>query len=160
MKNAIWGIMCLAMVGCTKGTVVHRYEKVSLQGWERTDTLCYDLPAATKQQECLLSVGLRYNNDFPYEGIWIVVEGKTEAPSTYWCDTLYLRTADEDGTALGHGVALMQNSVPLRNIRLEEGQHGRLRIWHIMHREVMPSIREVGIRLERSDYDRHPYAGK
>ena len=149
MKKAIWGIMCLVMVSCTKGTLIHHYEAVSHQGWERTDTLCFDLPEVEKQGQHLMSVSLRYNNNFPYEGIWIVVEGSMKEPSAYWRDTLYFRTADENGTALGRGVALMQNSVPLKEMQLEEGQHGRFRVWHIMHREVMPTIREVGIRLER-----------
>ena len=149
MKIAIWGIVCLALVGCTKGTLIHRYEAVSNQGWERTDTLCYDLPKVTEQGKYLLSVSLQYDNRFPYEGIWIVVDGKMEQPSEHWCDTLYFRTADENGTPIGHGVALMQNSIPLKELQLEEGQHGKIRVWHIMHREVMSAIREVGIKLVR-----------
>lgn len=160
MRKAIWGIMCLVAISCTKGTLIHRYEPVSLHGWERTDTLCYDIPKVAQQQEYLLNVGLRYDNNFPYNGIWIVVEGNMEEPSAHWCDTLHLRTADDNGIALGHGVALVQMSVPLKTIRLEEGQHGHLRVWHIMHREVIPSIREVGIKLEQTGYDRHPYEGK
>ena len=149
MKKTIWAILCLMMVGCTKGTLIHRYETVSSQGWERTDTLCFDLSEVEKPGKHLLSVALRYNNNFPYEGIWIVVEGNMKEPSAHWCDTLYFRTTDDEGTPLGQGVSLMQNSMPLKEMQLEAGQHGKFRVWHIMHREVMPTIREVGIKLER-----------
>ena len=160
MKKALWAIVCLALVGCTKGTLIHRYETVGQQGWERTDTLVFALPEVATQGQHRLTVSLRYDNTFPYEGIWLVVEGHLKDPSQQWRDTVYFATADEEGTPLGHGVSLMQNDVVVRDFQLSEGQSGSLRLWHIMHREVMPEIRDVGIKIEQTDCDRHPYAGK
>ena len=149
MRKVIRGIVCLILASCTNGTLVHQYETVDNDGWVRADTIYFDLPAATETGDYGLSVAMRYANSFPYEGIWIIAEGKMKKPTTHWRDTLYFRMADNEGIPMGHGVVVMQNDTLVRTMHMQKGQNGSLRIWHIMRREVMPSVREVGIKVKR-----------
>lgn len=147
MRRLFWAITLVMLMGCTQGTLLHHYEAVSSEGWIRTDTLLFDIPKVECTADYDLNVGMRYYNKFPYEGVWIVVDGTLQEPSAHWCDTLYFRIADADGKPLGHGISLLQRDSLVRQIHLYEGQHGQLRLWHIMKREVMPGVREVGCRL-------------
>lgn len=142
-------LLGLLLVGCTDSVLVHRYEPVSDRGWVRTDTLCFFLPSASQTGDYILSLGMRHTSVFPYEGIWVVVETQLHRPSALLTDTLYFQAYDDQGVSLSQGVNLLQREVPLRCLHLRCGQSGTVRLRHIMTRETIPAIREMGIRMER-----------
>ena len=138
-------LVALLFASCTDGVLVHRYLPVGEDGWARTDTLSFPLPAISHEADYTIQLGMRYGNLFPYEGIWVVVETRLHHPTSLRRDTISLVVTDEDGHTLGQGVTLNQREVALTTLHLKKDQEGTLRLYHIMRREVIPHITDMGI---------------
>lgn len=151
--NRLWPLAVAAVLcaACVRGTLLHHFEHVDPDGWNRYDTLLYSLPPIPQEGCYAFTIDLRYANDFAYEGIWVVAETRLRRPSLVRRDTLYLKTTDEHGTPVGRGLNLLQHSVPLCRLRLRPGQEGTLRLYHLMRLETMPDIREVGLKITETN---------
>lgn len=150
------GTACLLVAaalaaGCQREgrTLVHQYRALPQASWSAFDTLHFELPPAPQTTDYVFSLGLRLRNTFPYEEIWMVTEMEMEKPSVVLRDTLRYLTIHPDGSPRGRGMALQQDEQPLCTLQLFRGQHGRLRLYHIMSREVMPDVANIGFKVER-----------
>lgn len=143
--------MAVVAAACIRNTVLHHYEPIDENGWNRTDTLQYELPSIPKTGDYQISIGLRYDEQYPYQGLWIVAETFLNNPIAHRRDTLFFQTADEDGQFIGKGVTLLQADTLLTTLHLQEGQNGRIRLRHIMQRETLPGIRDVGVKVCTED---------
>ena len=132
----------LLLVSCQGNVVYHHYEPVDGQGWSQSDTLRFHLPPAPHTGTYHLQLALRYGPDFPYCNVAVVA-----ALSAPRADTLLIPLASSDGKPLGRGVGLLHTAVPLATLHLHQGDHPTVTLHHIMRREILPSIREVGIRM-------------
>ena len=154
MKNSpklLLVLLFLLCASCTKKMIVHHYEHIDNDGWTRYDTLSFEIPPAAASGDYSLFLGMRYSNDMPYEGIWIEVETQFSHPHYASLDTLYFLTADSIGMLLGKGINLKQQEMPLSSLNLKEGQQGLVRVRHIMARNVLPFVRDIGIRVVQED---------
>lgn len=131
---------------CRRTTFMHHYEHVSSEGWARTDTLRFRLPEVRDSGDYLLDLGMRYTATFPYRGVWVVAETRLCGDSVARRDTLYFAMADETGAPVTEGVSLLQHESRLTTLPLCKGDSPQIHIRHIMNREVIPGIREVGLR--------------
>ena len=59
-----------------------------------------------------------------------------------------MQLTNEFGDPQGHGVTLYQFDLPWRMQHLQAGQWADISIYHIMRREMLPGISNVGIRLQ------------
>ena len=140
--------MIVMIVACTQSTIYHHYEPIDDNGWSRTDTIQYELPTVPEDGDYHISLGLRYNELFPYQGLWIVAETSLHHPTASYLDTLYFRTTDEDGRPTGKGLSLVQADTLLTTLHMPKGQKGQVCLRHIMIREVLPGIKDIGVKLE------------
>ena len=146
--NKAWLLILLLLYACTADTWVHRYESVAREGWRRSDTLVFALPPSPETQCHRVAVGLRFHNRVPYQYLSLVVEQQADS-LIIRKDTLTFQLADSAGMPKGEGINLLQYSTPAPPLHLEKGQHARLRLYHIMKREVIPHVLEVGVRVEK-----------
>ena len=144
LQLSLGSILCAA---CIRGTLMHHFEHIDPEGWDRSDTLLFQLPPITHEGHFQFDVNMRYTNSFPYKGIWMVAETRLNHPVAARRDTLYMEAADERGIPVGDGLNLLQLSTPLYSLHLEPGQEGTLRLYHLMRPETMPGIREIGIKV-------------
>jgi gliding motility-associated lipoprotein GldH len=96
-----------------------------------------------------VQIGLRVTNNYPYEGLVLEVEQKFQHPYSHRADTIKYMLTDESGDFTENGINYYQyesQSIPLD---LKKGQTGEIRIRHLMHREVLPGIMDVGVRVFR-----------
>ena len=128
-RISLVAVVALLATACTHETFFHSYRHIAPNGWRYTDTLEFLLPPAPQTEAYALSVGLRIDACFPYQSLTLVVET----------------------TLGGSGVNLLQFETPAGHLQLREGQQARVRIYHIMSRETMPHIHDVGLRCSRSD---------
>ena len=65
------GIICLlfSLAACDNQTIYHTYQNLSIEGWKKTDTLKYQLPAQLAGKQYDLEVGLRHTENYPYQDI-------------------------------------------------------------------------------------------
>lgn len=136
----------MMFIACERTTPYHHYEPLSPDGWARTDTLHFQLPPVPSQGMYTLYVGFRWSPQYPYEGFWLVAD--TQSPF-FRTDTLYFPTAQPSGQSTGHGIRIRQSEQPLFRIALQQGQAISVNLRHIMHREVLPAISDVGVRMEK-----------
>ena len=155
MKSGMWVLTLLVLMfaACSDGVCVHHYEHVRPEGWVRTDTLHFQLPAVPNSGTYLLNLGVRYTHAFPYESIWLVTETQLQHPTSFRHDTLNLILNTPEGMPVGQGVGLLQYELTLDSLQLHKGQSGSISIYHIMSREAVPGIHDIGIRLSEHHKD-------
>lgn len=146
----------LALAACRPdpSTLVHEYRRVKDgRGWNVRDTLFIPVPPVPRDGDYTLSVGMRVDNGFSWEGVWVEAELQADTPHVCHTDTLFVRLYDEKARPVAEGVNLLQVEQPsVRPVRLRQGQRGRLRLRHLMRRETLPHITDVGacLRMEPS----------
>ena len=74
MRNLglLTGIVMMILTACD-GKVYDTYRHTSLEGWERNDTLCYDVTKMAQAGDYLVELGLRTDYDFPFVAITLIV---------------------------------------------------------------------------------------
>lgn len=133
---------------CTSGTVLHSYKPVPVGGWERHDTVRFDLPRVEKDIDGILFIGLRTAAHVGIQDVVLAVEQRFESPSTFRLDTIRYPLSDAEGFALTPGVNHHQYEDLQLPIRLLKGQSGTVSIRHLMSHEAISGITEVGIRID------------
>lgn len=143
---SLWTML---LCNCINDTVSLQYRRLGLEGWERSDTLVFDLPEMKEGGEYLPSVLIRTGNLFPYSKLWLCYELELECPKLVLRDTMCVEFASQDVGIVTNGLIVRKYGQSSRPVCLTAGQRGRVRIYHLMMQEVMPGIMEVGTEIRR-----------
>ena len=136
-------------VGCDYNTVYDQYDHTPIAGWEKNDTLTFNvprLPAAGIYHE---ELGLRINDAYPFMRLHLIVEQRLIPGERIRRDTLNCYLVDEDGNIRGQGVSYYQYSFPITQMKLQKGDSLHISVRHNMKREILPGIADIGIKLTR-----------
>ena len=139
----------LLLASCDRSTLMHSYQPLKDNCWDRADTVKFALPSLSQDENCSVLIGLRLNNDYPYEQLVMQVEQNLQHPTAYKLDTIYYNVTDQGGDFTENGVHFFQYETQGFPLYLKKGQTGEIRIRHLMHREVLPGIVDVGIHIIR-----------
>ena len=126
----------------------HSYKPLPVEGWERRDTVCFDLPKAAEDINGTLTIGLRTIAHVGIQDIVIAVEQCNEKAELCRCDTIRYPLNDASGDALTPGVNHHQYETQHVPIKMIKGQGGGVRLHHLMMPETMYGITEIGIRID------------
>lgn len=137
------------LASCDSGTLMHSYQLLEENCWERTDTVTFSLPVLTTDDNCSVLIGLRVTDNFPYEMLIMEVEQRYQNPFAHRMDTVYYQLTDQNGDFIEKGLNYFQYETESLPLELRKGQTGEIRIRHLMHREVLPGIMDVGIHVIR-----------
>ena len=138
-----------AFAACDRLPVYSHYEHTPLSGWEKNDTISFSINPVKEAGYYREEVGLRINEDYPFQGLCLVVH-QTILPSGYHhSDTLNCILIDKDGRMKGSGIKHYQYQFHINTIRLAEGDSLHIEVKHNMKREIMPGITDIGIRVDR-----------
>lgn len=144
----LWFALSLFIAACNNsGTLLHSYKPLSAEGWDRRDTICFDLPKAEADIDGTLFIGLRTRANIGIQDIVLAVEQRNDSTGFYRKDTLRYPLTDAEGFALTGGVNLHQYETQHLPFRMKKGQSCSVRIHHLMRSEVVNGITEVGIRI-------------
>lgn len=142
----------LLTASCAGDTLVYRYAALPADGWARRDTVCFDLPGNVEDISGTLTVGLRTKTGVAIRDIVLAVEQCDSDAFVIRRDTVCYPLTDNEGDALTSGVNFHQYETQFVPFRMEKDRKGCVRIYHLMTRETIPGITEVGIRI-RNDED-------
>lgn len=142
----------LLTASCAGDTLVHRYATLPADGWARRDTVCFELPVYAEDISGTLTVGLRTKAGLAIRDIVLAVEQCDSDAFVIRCDTVCYPLTNSEGDALTSGVNFHQYETQFVPFRMEKDREGCVRIYHLMTRETIPGITEVGIRI-RNDED-------
>jgi len=144
-RTGLFILYILLLVSCEQGILMHSYQPVRENTWDRTDTMVFNLPVLTTDDKCCVLIGLRVTDNFPYELLILEVEQNRQNPVGHRIDTIRYRLADKSGDFIAKGINYFQYESQGLPLDLKKGQSGEIRIRHLMHREVLPGIMDVGI---------------
>lgn len=152
LRNRLAGLPILLLAACQSNIVYHSYKPVSPNGWAKSDTLVYALPASVPTGNYEIGIGIRYQESYPYKDIWLGISHNAQDTLTYITDTLQLFLADDTGNKTGNSPGgLYQCDLPYKAffpIHVE-GSARTFRIVHIMADKPLMGISDVGIQLRR-----------
>ncbi len=139
-------LAALLLSSCTDGTIQHQFRTVSgNNGWERTDTLTYDIPEIPATCNYGMQVQLRVGTRFPYRTVWVAREVELDNPHMIKRDTVRIDLSEDGRHIDASGVTLFSINAEIKPIQLEKGQKGKLRLMHLMRQETIPQLHDVGI---------------
>ena len=122
-----------------------------MEGWESKDTLTFSIDSLTMEDTYVLSLGIRTAVNYPFQSLWVVVKQSWNTPLRQRIDTVACVTHDTHGNALGKGVARSQQLMAVDTLQLPIGARGTISIRHIMRRDLLPGISDVGIELRKAE---------
>lgn len=140
-------IVLLGLMACDDKAVYHHYKPTLLAGWGKTDTLTFNIPPLEATASYQFSVGIRTVVTFPYQSIWLVVRQYLNQYKFSRIDTIECKLANSKGDVTGQGIINYLHTFPLYTQTLYKGQTGKIRIYHIMRREELPGISQIGIKI-------------
>lgn len=146
-RSLLLPLISLFLSSCTGNTFYHRYQSLPAEGWDRRDTVCFEVPEADGDIDGLLFIGLRTVAHVGKQNVVLAVEQCDGDGAVCSCDTVRYPLTDTDGNALGRGVNARQYETQHLPFRLRKGKSARVRIRHLMTHEVVTGITEVGVRI-------------
>lgn len=141
----------LLLASCDMNTLYHQYRDTPLQGWEKNDTLTYDISPVIRQGVYASTLGIRINGDYPFTSLSLIVE-KTIYPShEVITDTIKCRFVDDRGKSYRQGTSHFQFTFPAGYMQLQEKDSIHITIRHCMKRDILPGISDVGLEIRRRE---------
>lgn len=140
-------IAATALQFCNESKVYDKYDHTPLSGWEKNDTLRFDIPRLTADGMYESTLGLRITDNYPFMGLTLIVEQRLMPADTIFTDTVKCELTDRNGKTRGKGVSYYQFRFPVKKMQLSKGDSLHIRVRHDMKREMLPGISDVGISL-------------
>ncbi len=144
--------LCAVLASCREGrTAAFQYLPVPAGGWEVGDTLHFSVDTIRQGGDYRLTIGVRTSaaRPYPFRSIWLLICQHRHNPEAFLRDTLECKLANERGDALGNGTSLYTSTVKWQTIHLPEGSSADITVNHIMRRDLLQGVTDVGIKLER-----------
>ena len=142
-------MLLLVLSACNRKLVYDRYLSTPISGWEKNDTLSYDIRPVSGTDTYDMWLGLRTSEAYPFTAITLIVEQHMYPKDTIVNDTVNCKLTDRHGNASGTGVNFHQYRFPVTELQLQDGDSIHIRVRHDMKREILPGISDVGISLRR-----------
>lgn len=144
-------LVVLINVSCNQRRMIYNhYEHTPLSGWEKNDSLCFDIRPVAEAGTYRTELGVRISNEFPFLGITMEIRQTVLPSGKTTSRAMECKFIDKNGFIQGSGISLYQYSFPLDDVTLEKGDSLHIVIRHNMKREIMPGIPEIGILLEKN----------
>jgi len=148
-RNIIKKIVLTAAIlltgACDRETVFHQYRHTNAGGWEKNDTLLYNVGKIAHSGRFKEEIGIRMNGTYPFTGLSIIVEQTILSGNIITRDTL--NCAFTGKNSYNNGVGYRQYKFHLKDVSLSKGDSVVLRVRHDMLREILPGIADVGIKI-------------
>lgn len=141
-------VVAAIMMSCGDGKVYDKFVPTPVAGWEKNDTLTYNIPAVAESGLYQSWLGLRIADSYPFTAITMVVEQRVLPAGTVVRDTVNCQLTDGEGNYSGSGVNSYQYSFHVADLRLRQGDSVYVRVRHDMKREILPGVSDVGMTLK------------
>lgn len=149
LYNIVSVVMTAAVAAsCATDTVYYSYAHTPVAGWEKNDTLTFNIPGMAAPGTYSQQVGLRMTSAFPFTSISLIVEQRIMPRGKVLTDTIKCPITDIRGNFLGDGISSFQYMFPLREVTLNKKDSIHVSIRHNMKREILPGVSDIGLKME------------
>ncbi len=142
-------IASLFLTACKHKTVYNRYLHTSVTGWERNDTLFFNIPSFEEDGRYNEEIGVRINGDYPFLALTLIIEQQNIRSKELQRDTLQCNLIDKKGHPTGNGISHYQNTFMFKTMEMNKGDSLHIAIRHDMKREMLPGITDIGVKLTK-----------
>ena len=139
-------IMTVMMVACEDVTYYH-FNHTPLYGWEKNDTLVYDIPPLKEPGKYREYISMRISESYPFKSVFLIIEQYTYPGKRVTRDTLSYNLVNAKGERTGNGISYYQYNYLLREKDFRRGDSLHITIRHDMKREILPGINDIGFKL-------------
>ena len=143
-------LLGMSTTSCNDPRTYDHYES-----WERNDTLTFNLPRQW-EGSYELSLGLRASQTFPYRSVSLIVESaiinykhkkKLERMRR---DTIHCEIITDKGMLAGQdGISNTEIRQHIASFQLNRNDSLHITIHHVMSRNNIPGISDIGLRLQK-----------
>lgn len=144
----------VGICSCDDARTYDHYESIMMSGWERNDTASFTVPRQWEGYYSL-ELGIRATMEYPYKNISLIMEGKIipdkkKAAYRTFQDTITCNIIDDNGRLVGkRGISNTEIMRFTTGLNINRGDSLYVTVRHIMSREQLPGISDVGIRLTK-----------
>lgn len=160
MKRLVYTLFILigisAVVSSCNNTLVYdQYTHTPIAGWEKNDTLSFEIAPIANKGYYKEELGLRITGAYPFMGLTLIVDqtiypdkakGQEKIEKV---DTVQCHLIDQNGRTTGQGISYYQYNCPINIYQLDEGDSVHVAIRHDMKREILPGISDIGLKVQR-----------
>ena len=139
------------VVSCDRKRVFESYQTLDEKGWNKDSIVVFNVPLTDTIKNHNLLVNIRNKGTYPYSNIYLFMtmgfpDGTTQT------DTVEFTLAEPNGRWKGSGIGgLYDNQILYRNsVFFPRKGNYKFQIKQGMRDNVLPGIRDVGIRIERA----------
>ncbi len=147
-------IVCLFMLCLTScdREMFFQYTALPEEGWQKDELVAFEAPVSDTISHYNIYVHIRNAGDYPYQNFWFFTK-EISPDGRVSCDTIECYLADQRGKWLGSGAgALFEMTVLCRQqLRFNRAGVYRYEIKQGMREELLRGIRDIGLRIEKSD---------
>lgn len=149
LRNSILAIFATgAISACDEHTMYHSYQSIPEKGWGKSDTLFYNIPVNDSLIILQLSAGVRNDNNYPYQDLYLFVSHNLEDSTKWQTDTLKFTLSDKEGKWIGTGWGnLYQSTQPIKSAIVRHPGNYSIRVTHGMKDETLSGISDIGIKV-------------
>ena len=150
MRNGRLTIACLltfllVLGACQSQVAYHHFRHVSSPGWDKSDTLHFDVQPLTEDGCYEVMTELRTDKTYPFQKLTLVVTQKIYPSGQIIRDVLDCKLVRKEGVIEGDGISSFQYQFHVRYLNLHKGDSLHICVAHNMKREIMPGILDVGV---------------
>ncbi len=149
--NCYFYLICtLLLASCTGNTLYYSYHPTPITGWDKKDTLYFNIQLKDSLQLLNIQTDIRNNAAYPYNNIALIISHNFKNKSRFELDTIYYHLTDEEGNRNEHGWScLSPSSNRLKPIFVRDSGHYQIKIYHGMSDDLILGIHDIGIKIER-----------
>lgn len=150
--NKVWPAVCgaaMLLASCDDPRTFDRFEHTDAADWSTDEPVVFAVPHQSPGTYAL-DVMLRSTLACPYQTVTLLVETTTLPRHSVRRDTVVCTVNDSQGHPAGQaGLSSNETTHRAATLTLARGDSLQVAVRHLMRREELPGIRDVGIRLTR-----------
>lgn len=146
-------IAAFVLASCFQRTVYDEYAHTPIAGWEKNDTLSFDIPPILTTGYYQENLGLRITGAYPFTGLTLIVN-QTIYPANKQedriekADTVLCQLIGKDGSSSRQGISYYQYNFPINMYKMNQGDSIHITVRHDMKREILPGVSDIGVKVE------------
>ena len=158
--NMVVAMLALLLTACDDNISYYHFEHVSADGWYKNDTVTLAVPPQ-KAGRYHMVLCMRATPTYPYSSVTVRTETNITSSKRSSSQDLRCHIYNNVGKLGGKkGVSNTELRFPMADITMRDGDSLTIKIHHLMRREALPGITDIGLELtDAQGYDQRQYEG-
>lgn len=138
------------VIACNEQTVYHSYHSISPRGWNKSDTLLFNVPITDSLKTLRLFAEVRNKGKYLYQDFYLVVSHNLQDSTAFETDTLRFVLVDKEGKWQGRGWgSLFQSALLMKEVVVRYPGNYRFKASQGMKDDTLVGISDIGIKIEQ-----------